>query len=220
MDYFFGNILLFPHFKNNNVIGFTIKDLGQYKSAIKLRLFSRNSFYNQDSLDDQNQEIILVEGESDLYSIVQFTDHNNVLALCGNQLTQLQLQKLLQANITTVYLALDRDAAGNKATQKISQQLTQAGITVGLLQWSCHKDIDLWLRWMPPDQRQASFAQLIVQANQNRCSRRSNIHQTRRSTTTEPKPANRSTLQFTTHQRTAQSRCHFGHNDCHLIKKL
>jgi len=180
LDYFFGKILLFPHFQNNHVIGFTIKDLGQYQSAIKLRLFSRNSFYNHDSLaGGHQQQIILVEGESDLHSIVQFSDHHNVLALCGNQLTQLQLQKLLNANITTVYLALDRDAAGNKATQKISQQLTNAGITVCPLQWTCHKDIDLWLRWMPPDQRQASFAQLLVQAYQNRCSRKSNIHQTK-----------------------------------------
>jgi putative transposase len=167
LDYFFGSIVIFPHFHNTNVIGFTIKDLGHYKSAIKLRLFSRNSFYNQDSLVDQQQQIILVEGESDLHSIVQFTDHQNVLALCGNQLTQPQLQKLLKANITTVYLALDRDAAGNKATDKISQQLTQAGITVCPLQWNCHKDIDLWLRFMPPDQRQASFEQLIAQAKHN-----------------------------------------------------
>jgi putative transposase len=179
MDYFFGSILIFPHFKNENVIGFTIKDLGHYKAPIKLRLFSRNTFYNHNSLDAQNQQIILVEGESDLHSIVQFTDHKNVLALCGNQLTQVQLQHLVKANITTVFLALDRDAAGNKATQKISQQLTNAGITVCPLQWTCHKDIDLWLRWMPPDQRQTSFAQLINQAHQISRSRRSNSHQTK-----------------------------------------
>jgi putative transposase len=189
MDYFFGNILLFPHFHNHHVIGFTIKDLDQYKSPIKLRLFSRNSFYNQDSLEDQCQQIILVEGESDLHSIIQFTNHKNVLALCGNQLTQRQLQKLIQANITTVYLALDRDAAGNKATQKISQQLTQAGITVCSLQWSCHKDIDLWLRWMPPDQRQTSLAQLIVQARQHSCSRKSNSHQTQPGDQQQPHPS-------------------------------
>ncbi len=179
LDYFFGSILIFPHFQNNNVIGFTIKDLGHYKSPIKLRLFSRNSFYNHQSLEHQNQHIILVEGESDLHSIVQFTNHQNVLALCGNQLTQQQLHKLLKANITTVYLALDRDAAGKKATQKISQQLTNAGITVCPLQWSCHKDIDLWLRWMPPHQRQTSFEQLIDQAHQISRSRRSNRHHTK-----------------------------------------
>lgn len=179
LDYFFGSILIFPHFKNNNVIGFTIKDLGQYKSPIKLRLFSRTAFYNQQVLAGGYQDVILVEGESDLHSIVQFTDHQNVLALCGNQLTQSQLQHLIKANITTVYLALDRDAAGNKATQKISQQLIDAGMTVCPLQWNCHKDIDLWLRWMPPDLRQPSFEQLIVQANQISRSRRSNLHQTR-----------------------------------------
>jgi putative transposase len=166
LDYFFGSILIFPHFKNDNVIGFTIKDLGHYRSPIKLRLFSRNTFYNHNSLNAQNQQIILVEGESDLHSIVQFTDRKNVLALCGNQLTQVQRQHLVKANITIVYLALDRDAAGKKATQKISQQLIDAGMTVCPLQWSCHKDIDLWLRFMPPDQRQASFEQLIAQAKQ------------------------------------------------------
>jgi DNA primase len=172
LDYFFGSILIFPHFKADNVIGFTIKDLGHYQSAIKLRLFSRNTFYNHRSLDHQDQEIILVGGESDLHSIVQFTDHHNVLALCGNQLTHVQLQQLVTANITIVYLALDRDAAGKKATDKISQQLINAGITVCPLHWSCHKDIDLWLRFMPPDQRQASFEQLIAQANQNSSARK------------------------------------------------
>jgi len=73
LDYFFGKIIVFPHFKNNNVIGFTIKDLGQYKSEIKLRLFSRNTFYNHDMLSSRHQEIILVEGESDLHSIIQLS---------------------------------------------------------------------------------------------------------------------------------------------------
>jgi len=187
LDYFFGSILIFPHFKNNNVIGFTIKDLAKYKSPIKLRLFSRNSFYNHQSLDHQNQQIILVEGESDLHSIVQFTNHQNVLALCGNQLTQLQLQHLIKANITTVYLALDRDAAGKKATEKISQKLINAGMTVCPLQWNCHKDIDLWLQWMPPEQRQTSFEQLIDQANQISRARRSNIHQTKSGDQQSPK---------------------------------
>ena len=187
LDYFFGSILIFPHFKNNNVIGFTIKDLGQYRSPIKLRLFSRNTFYNHNSLDAQNQEIILVEGESDLHSIVQFTDHQNVLALCGNRLTQVQLQHLVKANITTVYMALDRDAAGKKATGKISQKLINAGMTVCPLQWNCHKDIDLWLKFMPPDQRQASFEQLMAQANQNSIARKATAFEPNQSSQ-QPKP--------------------------------
>jgi|GEM_PF-74505 len=169
LDYFFGEIIIFPHFKNNpadgGVIGFTIKDLGRYKSEIKLRLFSRNYFYNNDALL-HNNEIILVEGESDLHSIVQFTDYKNVLALCGNQLTQVQLQKLKKSNISKVYLALDRDAAGTKATKRISEKLINAGITVCQLQWRCHKDIDLWLNFMPPDERKAAFAKLIAEANE------------------------------------------------------
>ena len=164
LDYFFGEIIIFPHFKNNNVIGFTIKDLGRYKSEIKLRLFSRNYFYNNDAL--KSNEIILVEGESDLHSIVQFTDHKNVLALCGNQLTQHGLQKLRQANISKIYLALDRDAAGRKATSTISKKLTDAGITVCQLQWRCHKDVDLWLKLMPPAERKDSFGKLISEANE------------------------------------------------------
>ncbi len=166
LDYFFGEIILFPHFKNNNVIGFTIKDLGRYKSPVKLRLFSRNTFYNHDLLSKQHQKIILVEGESDLHSIVQFTDHNNVLALCGNQLTQLQLQKLTTANIKKVYLALDKDSAGKKATQNIAQKLSNAGITPCPLQYTCHKDIDLWIRYTKPQERKSSFGQLINDADE------------------------------------------------------
>ena len=166
LDYFFGKIILFPHFKNNNVIGFTIKDLRQYKSEIKLRLFSRNTFYNHELLSEKHQEVIFVEGESDLHSIVQFTDHNNVLALCGNQLTQTQLQKLKTANIKKVYLALDHDAAGKKATKKISQKLNNIGITACPLQYNCHKDIDLYLRFMKPEERKTYFEQLIAEANE------------------------------------------------------
>ena len=180
LDYFFGKIILFPHFKNNNVIGFTIKDLGQYKSEIKLRLFSRNTFYNHDLLSKKHQEIIIVEGESDLHSIDQFTDHSNVIALCGNHLTQLQLQKLSTANISKVYLALDRDAAGRKATKTISQKLINAGITVCPLKWTCHKDIDLWLRFMQPAERKSSFEQLIEQADKKIATiRKSKIQQTK-----------------------------------------
>lgn len=162
-DFFFGNIILFPHFYNGNVIGFTIKDFGQYKSLIKLRLFSRNTFYNQDCLAD-HKEIILVEGESDLHSIVQFTEHKSVVALCGNYLTKRQLQLLCESGITQVYLALDRDASGKKATLKISKQLNSRGIFASPLQWNCHKDIDLWLRFMPPEQRKTAFEQLMQQA--------------------------------------------------------
>jgi len=165
LDYFFGEIILFPHFKNNNVTGFTIKDMGRYKSPVKLRLFSRNTFYNHDMLSDEHQEIILVEGESDLHSIVQFTDHNNVLALCGNQLTQVQLQKLISANIKKIYLALDQDSAGKKATKNIAQKLKHAGITRCPLQYSCHKDIDLWIRFTKPHERKNAFEQLIAEAD-------------------------------------------------------
>jgi len=189
LDYFFGEIILFPHFKNNNVIGFTIKDLRQYKSEIKLRLFSRNTFYNHDLLAGKHQEIIFVEGESDLHSIVQFTDHSNVLALCGNQLTQLQLQKLTTANIKKVYLALDRDSAGKKASKKISQKLTNAGIIACPLQYTCHKDIDLWLRFMKPAERKASFEQLIAEANKKTTStRNTKIQQTKDNNQQSEKP--------------------------------
>lgn len=166
LDYFFGKIILFPHFKNNNVIGFTIKDLGRYKSPVKLRLFSRNTFYNHNLLSDEHNEVILVEGESDLHSIVQFTDHKNVLALCGNQLTQLQLQKLISAKIKKVYLALDQDAAGKKATKNIAQKLSNAGITPCPLQYTCHKDIDLCIRYTKPQERKTAFEQLIIDADE------------------------------------------------------
>ena len=169
LDYFFGNILIFPHRKNGNVIGFTIKDLGQYKSEIKLRLFSRNYFYNHDAIHQHN-EIILLEGESDLHSISQFTNQSNIVALCGNQLTQPQLSKLQSAKITKVYLCLDHDAAGHKATQNITEKLIAAGIAVHPLPFTCHKDIDLWLKYMPPNQRQASFQRLLDKADANNTS--------------------------------------------------
>ncbi len=153
------------------MVGFTIKDLGRYKAKINLRLFSRNIFYNHDALN-QAREIILVEGESDLQSICQFTDYRNVLALCGNSLTQPQRKHLLKAKITKVYLALDRDAAGKKATAKIIQQLTIDGITVEPLKWHDHKDIDLWLRYTLPGGRAQAFAKLIRQADERVCRRK------------------------------------------------
>jgi len=189
LDYFFGKIVVFPHFKNNNVIGFTIKDLGQHKSPIKLRLFSRNTFYNHDIISNQHHEIILVEGESDLHSIIQFTDHSNVLALCGNQLTQLQLQKLSTAKIKKVYLALDQDSAGKKAISNISQKLNNAGITPCPLQYTCHKDIDLWLRYMKPHERKTSFEQLIDEANKKSAkTKKTKIQQTQNNTQKSEKP--------------------------------
>jgi len=184
-DYFFGNIIVFPHFKDGQVIGFTIKDFGQYKNEVKRRLFKRDTLYNQDWLQDISDRVILVEGESDLHSICQFTDYTNVVALCGNCLTPAQLNQLLEAKITTVYLALDRDAAGQKATLKITHQLTELGISVAPLKWHDHKDIDLWLRFTPPEERRQAFAQLIAAAEPNT---RHTPHATAKTTTESIEP--------------------------------
>lgn len=164
LDYFFGKIIIFPHFKNGNVIGFSIKDLKQYKSKINLRLFNRDTFYNQDCLKS-SQGIIMVEGESDLHSIYQFTNYTNVVALCGNQLTQPQLKQLLKAEISKVYLCLDHDAAGEKAAKTITEKLLQAQIAVTPLKWHGLKDIDLWLRFTEPVKRSQAFNQLIIEAD-------------------------------------------------------
>jgi DNA primase len=81
LDFFFGNIILFPHFitdpltNQKYVQGFTICDPKLYKHPVNLRLFNRDHFFNQDALFNYDS-VIIVEGENDLLSIIEFTNYN------------------------------------------------------------------------------------------------------------------------------------------------
>jgi len=102
--------------------------------------------YNQDHLllDDQARHqaaihgLVLVEGFFDVATFVE-AGCRNVAALMGIVLTAHQIQRLEQiqqrVGFPSITLFLDRDAPGQKATQRIENQLAQAGFTVTTFPW-------------------------------------------------------------------------------------
>lgn len=113
--------IIFPmRNKNNEIIGFigrVINDnLPKYLNYPETELFSKSlHLFNENNLK-LNQPIILVEGCIDAISLMQ-KGFNNSLALMGTSLSLSQI--LMMFNITnTIYLMLDNDKAGQKATEK------------------------------------------------------------------------------------------------------
>lgn len=73
----------------------------------------------------EKESIIIVEGQFDVISCHR-VGMNNAVALSGTALSRKQIEEILyNENLKTIYLFLDNDDAGNKATAKIIQMLWQ-----------------------------------------------------------------------------------------------
>nr|BBH89830.1 hypothetical protein KTC_45810 [Thermosporothrix sp. COM3] len=122
---YFRNRLIFPiRDTRGRVIGFGGRDLGdgkpKYLNSPQTPLFEKNSvLYALDVAREaikQAKQVIIVEGYVDAIIAHQYGTKQTV-ACCGSAITEkhiLQLKKLTKQ----VTLALDPDAAGNKATER------------------------------------------------------------------------------------------------------
>jgi DNA primase len=120
-DYFSKNLAIFPHIEGKRVLHFTMKDPAK---ALKYQLTNENRskdwrFYNQGALEKYN-EIIVVEGENDLLSVMDAgVDH--VIGLIG-QPSEQQIKSLKTHCVNKhIYLWLDNDEAGEKYIRQISK---------------------------------------------------------------------------------------------------
>lgn len=121
--FFPNDVIIFPHFIGEDVASFTMKDPSKQKE-FQWRAKDRDKdwhFYNQDVLK-KYKEIILVEGENDLLSLMD-AGYSNVICMIGG-ISEEQL-KYLYAHLKnkTLFIWADKDPAGFQYIRRISDYL-------------------------------------------------------------------------------------------------
>lgn len=151
--YFGGKFIIFPHFWNGDVVHFTMKDPAK-KKDFQLRAKNRSQdwiCYNQDAL--KHKEVILVEGENDLLSLIDAGFHNVISLIGGPSVEQL---KSLSAHLTKkhLYLWVDKDKAGEGYIRRICSYMEGLKVQVSIITHpgDC-KDPDEFIHSHDPDPR-------------------------------------------------------------------
>ena len=117
------NRIIIPHYdKDNNLLGIRCRNLNDYAEAkycpivIEDCLYSHPLGKNLYGLNNNKEtikslkKIMIVESEkSVLQSESYFPDHNFVVACCGSNISQKQIDLLLELGVTEVILGMDWD---------------------------------------------------------------------------------------------------------------
>lgn len=150
-DFFLKGIAIFPHMEKGRVLHFTIKDpqkVHKYQLPEKDRLKDWK-FYNQDALGKYG-EIIVVEGENDLLSVLD-SGADNVIGLIGSP-AEYQVKALKTYCVHKhLYLWMDNDKGGTDFVRKLCVALKSANVRVITYQGA--KDPDEYLRAFSGDRR-------------------------------------------------------------------
>lgn len=152
LDFFGRHLVIFPHISKDKVLHFTLKD-PEKKVAYQLPNEARSKqwcFYNQDAIDKYN-EIILVEGENDLLSILD-AGAGNVIAMIG-QISDDQIKALgNRCKGKHLYLWVDNDQAGEKYIRKVCKALVDINTRVVVYDESV-KDPDEYIQRFKGDRK-------------------------------------------------------------------
>jgi DNA primase len=160
-DYFVKGLAIFPHFEGNKVLHFTIKDPAK-KYLYQLRNEARSRewrFYSQAALHRFN-EIVVVEGENDLLSVMD-AGVQHVVGLIG-QPSEEQTRSLKTSCVGKhLYLWMDNDedpekplAKGKGYIRKLCTELREAKYNVRVIVYSHeYKDPDEYLLAFQGDRR-------------------------------------------------------------------
>jgi DNA primase len=157
LDFFGKGFAVFPHWEGDRVLHFTMKD-PKKKHAYQLEAAARSKewcFYNQGALSRYN-EIIIVEGENDLLSVID-AGINHVISLIG-QPSEEQIKGLkVQCAGKNLYLWMDNDEDPDKPlikgkgyVRKLSTALQGERFNVRVIVYSGeYKDPDEFLQSLP-----------------------------------------------------------------------
>lgn len=153
-DFFPKGLAIFPHMVNKKVGHFTFKDPTKKLSEYQLPNIVRDRgwlFLNQDCL--KSKEIILVEGEHDLLSVMD-SGFNNVIALIG-QISDAQLKALgSKMKGKRLYLWVDKDEQGSNYIRKITNRLRGEDYDVRIIAHPGEtKDADEYIQAIEGDKR-------------------------------------------------------------------
>ncbi len=163
-DYFFAGLAIFPHFSQGRVVHFTCKDPNKkYEMQLPKSVFVCPEHpldvqgrkgkcracekelaerpvrgeswlgWNQDALYKKG-ELIIVEGENDLMSLVDAGAHN-VIALCGNPSDERLKGIVSHCSGRHVYLCFDNDDGGHKYVRKFAPLLEAEEAKVRVMGW-------------------------------------------------------------------------------------
>ncbi len=157
-DFFTKGLIIYPHIVKGKIFHFTMKDPKKEKSY-QLPADKRHKqwrFYNQDALDTY-EEIILLEGENDLQSVLD-AGVNHVIGLIG-QVSQEQIKSLgARCRKKTLYLWMDNDPPNDKGKRpgheyirKICQGL--GNINIKIILYPDNQDPDEYLQNFKGDRR-------------------------------------------------------------------
>ncbi len=147
------NRIMFPLFDTNNrPIGFSgriynIQDTSKYINTKETPIFKKGellyNYYKSKEHVREKKNVIITEGFMDvirLYSI----GIKNAVALMGTSLTNEQIN-LLKRLSQEIYICLDGDNAGKKATLKVGDSLINAGCNVKVISLKDNLDPDEYI---------------------------------------------------------------------------
>jgi len=165
VDFFSPGLAIFPHFHDGKVLHITMKDPRKEK---KYQLPSKARakdwvFYNQSALY-RYKELIVVEGENDLLSVMG-AGVSHVVGLIG-QVSKEQI-KALQKHMKGkhLYLWLDKDEGGIKQTRQISEALKGQDYNLRIIIHPGEaKDPDDFIKGIPEKDRRKTIRALQEEA--------------------------------------------------------
>jgi DNA primase len=150
IDCFKGRII-FPIFnKVELVVGFATRKINpldngpKYKNSPSSSIFNKSDIlYGENLVDKDADYVVIVEGYMDAISLYS-KGIKNVVALMGVSLSAQKIEEILCLN-QDVYLGLDNDEAGIKASRKLSLSFLAHQYLPSSVNWSPFKDPDEYI---------------------------------------------------------------------------
>ena len=150
---FFVNRAIFPFIDlRGNIVGFggralSSEDKRKYLNSKDTLVYQKNKFlFSMNFAKNaavKDKRILLCEGNLDVISLNQY-GFENAVASCGTALTPEQV-KLISNYTDEVVICYDSDEAGQKATRKAINLLSEAGLKTNVIKMDGAKDPDEYL---------------------------------------------------------------------------
>lgn len=150
---FFVNRAMFPFIDlRGNIVGFggralSSEDKRKYLNSKDTLVYQKNKFlFSMNFAKNaavKDKRILLCEGNLDVISLNQY-GFENAVASCGTALTPEQV-KLISNYTDEVVICYDSDEAGQKATRKAINLLSEAGLKTNVIKMDGAKDPDEYL---------------------------------------------------------------------------
>ena len=147
------NRIMFPLFNTNNKpVGFSgriynTNDTSKYINTKETPIFKKGellyNYYRAKEYVREKKNVLITEGFMDVIRLFS-VDIKNTVALMGTALTKEQIN-LLKRLSNNIYICLDGDNAGKKATLSVGEYLTNSGCNVKVISLKENLDPDEYI---------------------------------------------------------------------------